>query len=683
MNELNLQKSISKSDIQNISNELLNIYKSIYQDVLNITYLKDYLNSNDRIVIDETLSVMKNEFDLITEKLSDTRLYVGVTGEFSSGKSTFLNALLEHDVLETDVIQGTTCAPTIIEYSKNPNVLVKFSDGTEVSLTDKDYLTKLNTLLYEKLNKLRLGFVSRLFYKSSVLSDEVVKKYITTFAASEDVSKNVTSVTWSYPLDVLSDGLVVIDTPGIGTSANKRHTEVAEAVSKNCDALIVLFDLNKPLSSELIDNVKTVTNGDPSNCIFIGTKADTIRKREIDRLISYCQNKLNKSLNKDVNFFAISPYAANEERIKSASSKSDNEYGLSQFQEFRHKLLQILLRNRGIIQSKKLNKQITSFVTKMQSMLKNDVRHFQDQISEYNKNIIPTNSPQWEQWHRQAEFDFKSYSKEIRLSMEAGVNELVGKLKKDLYDSIDSCSDHEGLKKFLENGVQQTVSGYESKFSDYINSKVYVPLNKSADDILSKLDKEYKHHLKKIENIFDFVSGSVMGNINQRDDKGALISCSSDTKSLSESFEREENSKINRGIATGLAVSLVIPGAGWIAAGVLVLVGGVLGAMFGPSLQEKKSKSKANIDEYMQRINSGFSQKIRELYDEYQKEVSTRLDRSLKLKRERYIVLINSYNAKIQKVQNNFQFAKECIDKTVVLLNNHLNEINEVIRKLE
>jgi hypothetical protein len=34
------------------------------------------------------------------------------------------------------------------------------------------------------------------------------------------------------------------------------------------------------------------------------------------------------------------------------------------------------------------------------------------------------------------------------------------------------------------------------------------------------LDKEYKHHLKKIENIFDFVSGSVMGNINQRDDKG-------------------------------------------------------------------------------------------------------------------------------------------------------------------
>jgi GTPase Era involved in 16S rRNA processing len=474
MNELNLQKSISKSDIQNISNELLNIYKSIYQDVLNITYLKDYLNSNDRIVIDETLSVMKNEFDLITEKLSDTRLYVGVTGEFSSGKSTFLNALLEHDVLETDVIQGTTCAPTIIEYSKNPNVLVKFSDGTEVSLTDKDYLTKLNTLLYEKLNKLRLGFVSRLFYKSSVLSDEVVKKYITTFAASEDVSKNVTSVTWSYPLDVLSDGLVVIDTPGIGTSANKRHTEVAEAVSKNCDALIVLFDLNKPLSSELIDNVKTVTNGDPSNCIFIGTKADTIRKREIDRLISYCQNKLNKSLNKDVNFFAISPYAANEERIKSASSKSDNEYGLSQFQEFRHKLLQILLRNRGIIQSKKLNKQITSFVTKMQSMLKNDVRHFQDQISEYNKNIIPTNSPQWEQWHRQAEFDFKSYSKEIRLSMEAGVNELVGKLKKDLYDSIDSCSDHEGLKKFLENGVQQTVSGYESKFSDYINSKVYV-----------------------------------------------------------------------------------------------------------------------------------------------------------------------------------------------------------------
>lgn len=690
MNEEKFQRQISKSDIQNISNELLGICNSIFDEVESIKKIKNLLDSNDQKVINETLSAMKTEFGSITEMLGDTRLYVGVTGEFSSGKSTFLNALLEHDVLETDVNQGTTCAPTIIEYSDKPNVLVKYTDGTEMSLTDNS-VVKFSTFIYEKVNKLGIAGLSKFFFKKSAFSDEESKKFITKFAANEDVSKNIASVNWSYPLDVLSDGLVVIDTPGIGTSANKRHTEVAESVSKKCDALIVLFDLNKPLSNELIDNVKSVTNGDPSNCVFIGTKADTIKKREVERLISFCKNKLHKSLETEVSFFAISPYAANEERIKaSQSDQKDNEtektnadYGLSQFQEFRNQLLQILLRNRGIVQSKKLNKQITAFVTNMQDMLKDDIKHFEVQIAEYNKNIIPTDSPLWEQWHKKAKLDFKNSSKDVKASMENGVSDIIGKLKKDLFESIDSCSDNEELKKFLESGVQRTVSGYESKFSDYINNKIYKPLNKSADDILAKLDKEYKTNLKKIENIFEFVSGSAMGSVNQSSDNGSLISYSSGTRSLSEAFESEENKKIGGGLATGIAVSMMIPGAGWVAAGVLALVGGVLGAMFGPSLQERKSKSKDQILEYMDRIHSGFSQKVKEMYQEYQKDISSRLETSLKHKKESYLGLINSYNDNIQRIQSNFKTAQEQIDTIVVSLNNYQNQINSVIGKLE
>ena len=160
MNEENVQRHISKSDIQNISNELLTICNSIFDEVKSIKNIINLLDSDDQKVINETLSVMKTEFDSITEMLGDTRLYVGVTGEFSSGKSTFLNALLEHDVLETDVNQGTTCAPTIIEYCDEPNVLVKYTDGTEVSLTD-DRMIKFYTNLYKKINKSGIKILSK------------------------------------------------------------------------------------------------------------------------------------------------------------------------------------------------------------------------------------------------------------------------------------------------------------------------------------------------------------------------------------------------------------------------------------------------------------------------------------------------------------------------------------------
>jgi gas vesicle protein len=301
----------------------------------------------------------------------------------------------------------------------------------------------------------------------------------------------------------------------------------------------------------------------------------------------------------------------------------------------------------------------------------------------YNKNIIPTDSPLWEQWYKKAKLDFKNTSKEVKASMENGVDDIISNLKNKLFESINSCSDNTELKNFLERGVQSTVSGYEPKFGDYINKKIYKPLNDSANDILSKLDNEYKNNLKKIENIFNFVSGSAMENNNRSSDNGSLISYSSGTRSLSEAFESEENKKIGGGLATGIAVSLMIPGAGWVAAGVLALVGGVIGAMFGPPLQERKTKSKEQILEYMEKIHDGFSQKVQEMYQEYQKDISAKLERSLKHKKESYLGLINSYNDNIQRIQRNFKISQEQIDRIIVSLNNYQNQINSVIGKLE
>ena len=50
----------------------------------------------------------------IEQKKNDETLHLSIVGEFNAGKSTFINALLRDNLLEADIIQGTTVASTVI-----------------------------------------------------------------------------------------------------------------------------------------------------------------------------------------------------------------------------------------------------------------------------------------------------------------------------------------------------------------------------------------------------------------------------------------------------------------------------------------------------------------------------------------------------------------------------------------
>ena len=59
---------------------------------------------------------LEKQLNAIQEKQNDHKLNISVIGEFSTGKSSFINALIGCELLAVNVIQGTTVAITIIEY---------------------------------------------------------------------------------------------------------------------------------------------------------------------------------------------------------------------------------------------------------------------------------------------------------------------------------------------------------------------------------------------------------------------------------------------------------------------------------------------------------------------------------------------------------------------------------------
>ncbi len=92
----------------------------------------DHLQFAEKVIARSTLNQyqitdLRQLIQRIQQRKNDPNLYLAVIGEFSSGKSTFINALLRDDLLKTSALV-TTAAATRLRYGKTLDVKVNFAN---------------------------------------------------------------------------------------------------------------------------------------------------------------------------------------------------------------------------------------------------------------------------------------------------------------------------------------------------------------------------------------------------------------------------------------------------------------------------------------------------------------------------------------------------------------------------
>ncbi|MFZ3327397.1 MAG: dynamin family protein [Methylocella sp.] len=159
----------------------------------------------------------------ILERLSrlQARLAVGllrvaVLGQFKRGKSTLLNALLGAPVLPTGVTP-VTAIPTFIKAGPKAAVRITFQDGKKPLLTSVD------------------GEIP-----------DVLERYISEVKNPHNWF-NVENVEIEVRSEFLNHGIVLIDTPGVG-STFLHNTRAAEAVLTECDAAVFCVSSDPPIT---------------------------------------------------------------------------------------------------------------------------------------------------------------------------------------------------------------------------------------------------------------------------------------------------------------------------------------------------------------------------------------------------------------------------------------------------
>lgn len=200
--------------------------------------------------------VLQRELSDLEKKISQDYYMVVVLGEFKRGKSTFVNALLGKGLLPTDVLPETATINMLL-YSENPALEVVYKDGHK-----------------EK--------------------GEVTLDYLRQFSANDAGNKaeSVNYIKIGYPMDVLENRVVLVDTPGVADLDDTR-TDVTYGFIPQANAVIFLLDANTPLTKteqEFIEE-RLVPQG-INDILFIVNKYDCVDDEEDEDFLEELSKRL-------------------------------------------------------------------------------------------------------------------------------------------------------------------------------------------------------------------------------------------------------------------------------------------------------------------------------------------------------------------------------------------------------
>lgn len=221
-----------------------------------------------------------SQIEHLAERLVTERFQLAVLGQFKRGKSTLLNALLGDAVLPTGVVP-VTAIPTFLQEGTAPGLRVAYNDGRfeAIDLNGSDSIREqLTALVTEEANPHNRLDIARV-----------------------DVF---------LPSDFLARGVVLIDTPGVG-STHRHNSATADAVLPECDATLFVVSPDPPITPVEVEFLARIRQT-VAHLTIVLNKIDTLEPNEQSTAVAFLRRVLTEEaqLPADTPIFCLSARGA-------------------------------------------------------------------------------------------------------------------------------------------------------------------------------------------------------------------------------------------------------------------------------------------------------------------------------------------------------------------------------------
>lgn len=260
---------------------------SLADEIEALTDLQDHLGAIDRIVASYLPAERRQAFaersGAITRRAEDPRLNLAVAGEFSAGKSTFINALLRTRLLKASVV-ATTASLTRLHCGAELAVTATFGDGARVRATADSF------------EDLRQAVAGR---QPLAAKDESLKALLDRLTSDGKVADEVRHLDVEVPNELVAADVVVFDSPGIGAgdAGARGHARLTERLlAEVADCVLVLVPAATPLTNTLLEFMQGHLPPFLHRCVFLVTALDRQDDSEQAATLEFVRAKLQEKL---------------------------------------------------------------------------------------------------------------------------------------------------------------------------------------------------------------------------------------------------------------------------------------------------------------------------------------------------------------------------------------------------
>jgi len=244
---------------------------------------------------------------LLREKIEQNRFYLAVVGQFKRGKTSFLNALLGDEVLPVAILPLTSIV-TMLHHGSRPSAEVVFGSGVRKTIEIAD-----------------------------------LPSYVTEKGNPKNV-KDVGHVEVAYPSDYLRRGVVLVDTPGIG-SVYSHNTQITYDFLPQVDAAIFVTSPESPLTSTEIEFLTNLVQHVQSVFVVLNKK-DQINHTQRKEVLDFMRHSLPESVTLGPeSWFAVSAMQA----LKAKKHDDAEQLKTSGFAVLEEKLGEFLLSEKNAV----------------------------------------------------------------------------------------------------------------------------------------------------------------------------------------------------------------------------------------------------------------------------------------------------------------------------------------------
>lgn len=210
---------------------------------------------NVEALIKDGMGAVDNRLHMVKEQLISNCFNLVILGQFKRGKTTLINSLIGKEILPSSVVPLTSIV-TILKYGEEVSCLVSMDDGNEM--------------------KIRI---------------EELPDYVTEKGNPKNI-RGVRCARIGYPSPFLEKGILLVDTPGVG-STFLHNTETTYEFLDHLDAALFLMSADVPISQvekELLDTIK----GSTQKIFFVLNKIDNLTPKEIEEIAAFNKHVLEE-----------------------------------------------------------------------------------------------------------------------------------------------------------------------------------------------------------------------------------------------------------------------------------------------------------------------------------------------------------------------------------------------------